>query len=153
VNFTVSQKGLPYASAPTPAGDFTGTQTDAEGRVFFNAKPKPGRWSTGHAAALFVHTDLYQSPLPPFSSEEGGLIMKATTGRYTRAFNIARLDITGEVTSVSGRQYPDKGEIQDGDKAYFNLESDLPTHQHDFLRLNVQCGLCGPFKGEQHFHK
>ncbi len=145
VNFTVSQEGFPAKSNPAPAASFEGTKTDAEGRVFFKRKPKKGRWAAGSAAGLLVHTDTYQSPINPFASEEGELIIKASGASYLQRLPDLNLTIRGEVTSASGVVYSKDASghsIRKGDKATLYLLSDPPSHSLDQLALLTQCGNC-----------
>jgi hypothetical protein len=152
VNFTVTQQGLPTSSFPAPDAFFTTSQTDGVGKVFFKKKPKLGRTVTGSAAALFVHTDTFQSPANPFLFEEGELDLKAVSGQYTQLPGGANLLLTGEVTSVSGRAYSTDYEVQPRDKGYVRLISDPPTHRNDKLRVQANCRACGGI-GVGHVHQ
>jgi hypothetical protein len=137
VRYTIEQKGLPAKSYPKPATGFVESETTAAGKVFFNAKPKPGRTSTGRAAGLFVHTDTYQSPINPFLFNEGEVTLTPLTASYRRGGGEARLRFTAVVTSITGVPYSkdEKGKnvTEVGDRAVVLAVVDFPFHRDDVL--------------------
>ena len=145
VSFQIEQKGLPRTSYPDPAIGFVESETVGIGKLFFNAKPKLGRTSTGRAAALIRHSDTYQSVINPFLFQDGVQKMTALTARYTPGGGQVKLDINATVTSVSGQVYSrdrEDGTVEAGDKARIRATYDFPKHQADFLELRFGCGGC-----------
>ena len=137
VRYTIEQKGLPAKSAPKPATGFVESETTAAGKVFFNAKPKPGRTSTGRAAGLFVHTDTYQHPINPFLFTEGEVTLTPLTASYRRGGGEARLRFSAVVTGITGVPYSKDEEGKNvtrvGDRAVVLAVVDFPFHRDDVL--------------------
>ena len=137
VGYTIEQKGLPAKSAPKPATGFVESETTAAGKVFFNAKPKPGRTSTGRAAGLFAHTDTYQSPINPFLFTEGEVTLTPLTASYRRGGGEARLRFSAIVTGITGLPYSEDEEGKNvtrvGDRAVVVAIVDFPFHRDDVL--------------------
>ena len=137
VRYTIQQKGLPTRSAPKPATRFVESETTAAGKVFFNAKPKLGRTSTGSASGLFVHTDTYHSPINPFLFSEGEVTVTPLTASYRRGSGEVRLKFSGVVSSITGVPYStdDQGKnvTEVGDRAVVLAVVDFPLHQGDVL--------------------
>jgi hypothetical protein len=156
VNFSVEQKGLASVSYPKAKPGFVDGETVAAGKVFFNAEPKKGRKSTGRAAAVITHVDTYQSPLNPFSFDEGVVKLTPLTATYERKSGEARIVLVAVVTSVSGVPYAidyDGKTLGGGDKAKIDLIAEPPSD--DRLILDMRCGAC---KGSQilegsHYHR
>jgi hypothetical protein len=145
VVYEIDQKGLPSKSFPNPAAGFVESETAAIGKIFFNAKPKPGRTSTGKVAGLLTHTDTYRSPIHPFLFPEGELRMTPLTARYTPGRGEIRLDVSGVVTSVTGQVYgqdPEGHSTQAGDGARFWATHDFPLHRDDYLQMRFGCSAC-----------
>jgi hypothetical protein len=137
VRYTIEQKGLPAKSAAKPATGFVESETTAAGKVFFNAKPKPGRTSTGRTAGLFVHTDTYQSPINPFLFTEGEVTVTPLTASYRRGSGEVRLRFSAVVTSITGVPYSKDEEGKNltdvGDRAVVLAVVDFPFHRDDVL--------------------
>ena len=145
VSFTIEQKGTPAKSFPDPATGFVESQTDGLGKIFFSAKPKLGRTSTGRAAGLIKHTDTYQSVINPFQFLRGDQKMTPLTAKYTPGRGEVDLDIVTVVTSVTGQTYAEDregGTVQAGDGARLQTTYDFPLHRDDFMRLRYGCSTC-----------
>jgi hypothetical protein len=145
VRFIISQKGLPRRSFPDPVAGFVESETAFVGKVFFSAKPKLGRTSTGRAAGLLVHTDTYQSSIAPFLFPEGEIRMTPLTARYRPGNGEVRLDVSGVVSSVTGPKYSEDGygnSTQGGDGARILATYDFPSHRDDFLQTLFGCSRC-----------
>jgi hypothetical protein len=145
VSFDIDQKGQPLRSFPDPAAGFFESETVGIGKIFFNAKPKPGRTSTGRAAGLFKHTDRYQSLINPFLFSEGQLKMTALTAKYTPGKGEVKLDLQATVTSVRGQRYSEDregGTVEAGDGARIRATYDFPLHKLDFMQVRYGCAAC-----------
>jgi hypothetical protein len=145
VNFTFSQTGPPSKSHPAPRPGFVTSETHGLGKVFFNAKPKPGRTSSGSAAGQVIHVDTYQSPVNPFQFDEGELALKPVSAKYTRRRDgTDLLAVKVEVTGVKGVAYSDdeSDRIKPKDTGAIALRADRADPVLDFMVLSVQCGSC-----------
>ena len=156
VDFKVSQKGVPVESRPPPGVGFFDSETTALGKVFFNAKPKAGRISTGRAAGVLVHTDTYQSSTNPFLFPEGEVKVTPLTARYKQRPGEIQFKVTGVVTSVARpvySQHPNGHSTEVGDRGGFAGTFDFPLHRDDVLETSFGCNACtsDPF-GDLGFH-
>jgi hypothetical protein len=145
VRFIISQKGLPAISFPDPAAGFVESETAFVGKVFFNAKPKAGRTSTGRVAGLLVHTDTYQSPVSPFLFPEGEVRVTPLTANYRPGSGEVRLDVRAVVSSVTGPVYSENRDgqsTQAGDGARILATYDFPLHKADVLQTLLGCSQC-----------
>ena len=141
----IDQDGAPATSFPDPAVGFVKSETKGLGKIFFNAKPKPGRTSIGRAAGLLAHTDTYQSALSPFLFPTGRVKLTPLTATYTPGNGAVKLDFNAVVTSVAGQVYsedPSGQSTQAGDRARVRATYDFPLHQNDFLQLRFGCSAC-----------
>jgi len=145
VSFHVEQKGVPAASTPAPGTGFVETETNAVGKIFFNAKPKPGRYAAGRPAAVIVHTETYQSAFNPFSFLEGEVRTTPLSARYRYGGREAEVRIAGVVTSVTGVVYGKSGQGHStaaGDRGSLAATVDFPFHRDDFLDVRYGCSAC-----------
>ncbi len=145
VRFIINQKGLPADSFPDPVAGYVESETTFVGKVFFSAKPKAGRTSTGRAAGVAVHTDTYQSSINPFLFPEGEVRMTPLTARYTPGRGEVRLDVSGVVSRVAGPAYsqdPGGHSTQGGDGARILATYDFPLHRDDSLQTLFGCSQC-----------
>ena len=150
VNFEIEQKGQPLRSFPDPAAGFVDSETVGIGKIFFNAKPKPGRTSSGRAAGLLKHTDTYQSIINPFQFPQGQQKMTALTAPYTLGRGEVKLALDTIVTSVAGQVYSEDRDghtVEAGDKARIRATYDFPLHKGDFMQLRYGCSACNKSAG------
>jgi hypothetical protein len=145
VRFIINQKGRPADSFPQPAAGYVESETTFVGKVFFKAKPKAGRTSTGRAAGAFFHTDTYQSSINPFLFPEGEIRVTPLTAKYRPGRGEVRLDVSAVVSSVAGPAYSQDlygHSTQGGDGARILATYDFPLHRDDSLQTLFGCSQC-----------
>lgn len=155
VNFDINQSGQPRESIPDPGLGFVDSETLAFGKVFFNAKPRPGRTSIGSVAGAFTHIDTYQSVINPFLFTEGEVKTTPLTARYTLGRGEIRLRLHGVVSSVTGPVYSKDAagkSTQPGDPGRFGALYDFPRHHGDTLTTHFGCDQCGAGGRGDHGH-
>ncbi len=153
VKFKVAQKGVPTSSIPvippellTPG--FVESETLAVGKMFFSAKPRAGRTTVGRVAAVFIHTDTFQSLVNPFQFTDGESKIEAISGTYLRRSGEARIQLKAFVSQVTGTPFSHDGRghsIEVGDQAGILLVEEPP--QEDRVFMVMGCGACGFARG------